>query len=140
MSPTQRYVWLGAALVVAVAAFFGGRGLRPEERASFVFDTDQPAYDQAAAVAALSEGGFSGFGEVPGLEGGTVLAGEVTNISADTLTLKPATGAEMTLRVSSGSPVRLIEPSTRAALRPGVTVVVRTEGDSAEAVLIVAEP
>jgi hypothetical protein len=134
-------LWLAAGLVVAVAAFFGGRALHGDGSSAGAFDFDAPAYGSVKSIAGLSRGGFSGFGDTPGLDGRTVIAGRIVSAAADSITVESSQGVRSTLRISSAAPLRRLDTSGREALRPGVTVVVR-RSDSGEpaAVLIVAEP
>lgn len=134
--------WLVAALAVAVVGFFAGRGLHSDGEEVSAFDFDAPAYGATKSIAGVTHGGFTGFGETPGLEGRTVVAGRVVAASADSLTVESQQGVRSTLRLSGGASLRRIEAAGREALRPGVTVVVRREAGSDEvaALLIVAEP
>jgi hypothetical protein len=134
--------WAVVAVVLAVAAFFAGRELRPRnEQLTFVFDGSAPPYSAAAGIAANSRGGFDGFGAGGSLEGEPVFGGEVVSITDSVLTLRTAAGREQTVRLQSGALVRRIEP-VNGALRPGASVIVRAapDGETAEAVLIVSEP
>jgi hypothetical protein len=134
-------LWLGAAVVAILAAFFVGRALHPEKAEGPSFDLSAVAYESAGSVAGLSKGGFSGFTEAGG-DGRTVIAGRVVAVSADSITLQGSGGQRSTLRLLGQAPLRRLEPSAREALRPGVTVIVRRQaaGDAAEAVLVVSEP
>lgn len=139
---SQYYAWIGVAAVIAVAAFFTGRELRPDTGASFDYNLAAPPFVAASPAAGLSKGGFSGFGETLGLDGKTVLSGKVTSVTSESLTLETPAGSSSTIKVTGAGPLRRIEASSVAALRPGVTVVIRMVPGSKEgaAVLIVAEP
>ncbi|HLF75894.1 MAG TPA: hypothetical protein VJB57_00240 [Dehalococcoidia bacterium] len=131
--------WLLAGASVALAAFLAGRALHPEAAVETSFDLSSAAYEAAESVAGLSKGGFSGFTEAGG-DGRTVIAGRVVMVSADSITVEGTSGQRSTIRLPGQGPLRRLEPSMRESLRPGVTVLVRRQGEAAEAVLVVAEP
>jgi hypothetical protein len=143
MNPSRRRVALGAAVLIIVAAgFFGGRALRPDPAPGYAFDPSAAVYEPAAPKPALSRGGFSGFGETPGLPGRTLLSGKVTSVSPQELVIEAANGTTSTLQIANPNGVSRIEAATRNALVNGASVVVRhAEGsDRADAVLVVGGP
>ncbi len=132
-------IWVATAGILVVAAFFVGRALHPEESTAAAFDLTADAYQASTSISGLSKAGFSGFTE-GGSDGRTVIAGRVVSVTPDSITLEGQGGQRSTMRLSGqGSPTRL-ESSTRDALKPGVTVIVRREpgSDLATAVLIVS--
>ena len=136
------YAWLAVALVAGLAAFFGGRALRPDAGAvAFEYGLDAPVYSAATGVAARSPGGFDGLSAGAGIEGEPVFGGEVVSLDGDVLTLRTPAGHEQTLQVGLAARVYRLDAST-GGLRNGSTVVVRlaADGETAEAVLIVSDP
>jgi hypothetical protein len=127
-------------ILVAVASFVLGRSLKSSDNTVTV-ELDAPAYEAAKGIAGLSEGGFTGFGEVPGLAGQTVLAGRIVSLAPTSITIESAAGVRSTIQVSSESALRRIETTGREALTPGTTVVVRRDSaGEAKAVLVLAQP
>jgi hypothetical protein len=141
-SELRRFYWLLLLPVIALAAFFGARALQPESRASFDYDRDAPAYEVVAPEPGRSKAGFSGFDPGEAIDGETLLAGRVTSVGSDTIAVELTEGRTVSLRITGDSPLDRIEPSTIGALRPGMTVVVRTNdmGDQAGGVLVLASP
>jgi hypothetical protein len=133
------YIWFAAALAVLALGFLAGRTLHSEGDSKAPL-ADGPAFEATATIAGLSKAGFSGFSE--STAGRTVLAGRIVAVEGDTITLEGTSGARSMLRLSGSGPLTRLEPSTLAALRPGVTVLLRRaqDGDAAAAALIVAEP
>lgn len=129
------------AVAVAAAAFFAGRALRTPDGV-LLASPEAAAFQPAPAIAGLSHGGFSGFGEVPGLAGQTVLSGRVTAIAPGAITVETPAGTTSSITLTGTRSLRRIEAGGVEALRPGVTVVVRLGGDGrmAEALLVLAEP
>ena len=132
-------VWAGAGIALVLVAFFAGHQLRPEPATAKAFDQDGPAYEVAKEAAGVSKGGFSGFGESPGPDGRTVVAGRVVSVNGDTVTVDSPSGQKSTIRLTGNGPLRRLEASSREALRPGMSVLVRRDGNQAEAVLVVSE-
>ena len=135
------FLWLAVALGVAAAAFLGGRSLRPANEPPFAFDLTAPAYQAATEIAGRSKGGFTGFAEVSGPEGRTIIAGRVRAIAADELLLETVSGPA-TVRLVSDQLLRRIETIDAGKLRPGVTVLALTGagGEEVTAVLLLDEP
>jgi hypothetical protein len=136
----QAVLWLVGGAAAAVLAFAIGRALHPPAESAFAYDTSAPAYGTPASVAATSDGGFTGFGGSGPFEGATIVSGRVTGTTADTISIESAGGIRSTLRSGAGSPLRRIEAAPASALQPGVSVIVRRDGDDAVAVLVVEAP
>lgn len=124
-----------ACAVIAALGFVAGRSLRPDSGAAYSFDANAPALE-AVTTAATSKGGFTGFTE--GIDARTVISGRVVSATDSAITLQRADGTTTTVRVTPQSPLRRLETADRAAIRPGAQVLIRREGDAAEAVLVVA--
>ena len=137
-----RHYWLALVPVIAIATFFAGRELRPDPVASFNYERDAPGYEAAVPDAGLSKGGFSGFGGDASLDGQTVVAGRVTAVGADSVTVETESGESVPVRVTASGPLHRIDPASLATLRPGMTVAVRTGATPEEAagVLVLATP
>jgi hypothetical protein len=140
----QKFIaWIAAAIAIAVTAFLVGGALKPEEPPHYLFDMEAPAYQtDLAAIAAKSQAGFTGFGELAGGSDRTVLGGRVVEVSATALTLETQQGSATTLRLGPTSKVTRLETGSKASLKPGATVIVRRgeqSGDAA-AVLVVSTP
>ena len=135
-------LWLFAAAVVAAAGFFGGRGLHPGAERATGFDLQAAAYESPRQVAGFSRGGFSGFGELPGFYGRTVVAGRIVSAGATAIVIESAAGVRSTISITSGPSLRRIEAAGRDSLRPGASVVVRRQpaSDTAVAVLVIEGP
>jgi hypothetical protein len=126
-------VTLALGAVIAVAAFFGGRELRGEPEAPVnAFDTTGPSFFANPPVVAESVAGFTGDGA---LGGRPVFSGEVVSIDGSMVTISTPSG-EMTIEVSDDSKLWQLE-SYSGAIEPGDNVVVRREGETAVAVLLV---
>ena len=136
------YAWAGLALVVTLAGFVAGRALHPDAPPAFVYDVEASPYTTAPVIAALSRGGFSGFGTALGIEGETVQAGRVTAVTPTGLTLASPDGVTSTIRIAGAPRILRIEPGSVTSLRPGATVVARlaSDGETVEALLVVSEP
>jgi hypothetical protein len=91
-------------------------------------------------AAGVSRAGFSGFGSISGLDGEATLTGRVRSVAADSISLETGDGRVTSLRLTGAGPLRRIEPASITSLQPGMTIVVRTDGDDAVAVLILATP
>ena len=141
---STRYAWLVGAVVVMVAAFFGGRTLgSDDDGASYSYELDSPPYTAALTAAGVSKGGFSGFGATSGIAGETIVSGRVRSVSSDSITLETAGGGNKVVRITGTGTLRRIESASAAGLRPGMSVAARTkagEGDTASSVLVLAEP
>ena len=131
-----------AAVIVVAAGFFGGRFVHSNGDAGFEFDLDAAVYDAALPEAGLSKGGFSGFGETPGLPGKTLLSGKVVSASGVEVVIEDANGSRSTIRLANPGGVKRIESAARSALTGGATVVLRHAlgSDEVEAVLVVESP
>jgi hypothetical protein len=134
--------WLAAAVIVALGGFFAGRALHSETGNAGAYDADAPSFEPAPAIAGFSPGGFSGFGEVPGFEGTTVLAGRIISADATSIVMESTAGVRSTVRLQGDKVLQVIRPADHSELRAGSTVVVRMVdgGEEAASVLIVAEP
>jgi hypothetical protein len=134
--------WTALAIVVAVLAFVGGRELKPDEDPYYVFETDAAAYSDVGAIAAVSKGGFTGFGDLEGGDNRTVVAGRVVEVTPTSLVLESPNGSRTDLRLGPQPKLARLLPAGRDLLRPGAAVQVR-KGDAADeaaAVLVVAQP
>jgi hypothetical protein len=132
----------GVAVVVAAASFLGGRALGSgDSERGVTANLDSPSFAPAPGVAGTSRGGFSGFGEVAGMEGHTVVSGRIVSVSPAAIVVESPDGVRATLNLRAEDGLRRIEGAARDQLRPGMSVVVRPgEGDAAAAILIVAQP
>jgi hypothetical protein len=128
-------------VVVAAAAFAGGRSLHSPSQASGRPAAEGVVFTPAKPIAGTSRGGFSGFGEVSGLEGKTVLAGRVVALNPGSITVETAAGVRTSVQLAGEGSLRRIESVGREALRPGATIVVRRgPGSEVAAILVLAEP
>ena len=127
--------------VVAGISFVGGRALKGGDEAAPAFDLSAPGYSPADTVVGSSVGGFSGFGETGGLEGEAIVAGRVSRVGPDFVTVATP-GGESTIRLTSDQRLRRIEAVDASALTVGASVVViRKPGtDQAASVLVTAVP
>jgi len=134
--------WAIAAVAIAAASFFSGGALKADEPPHYVFETESDAYQPASAIPATTKGGFTGFGEVDGSAARTVLAGRILEKTATGVVLETPGGQRTTLRFGETPGISRVEPATQSLLRPGVTVAVRLNdnGDTVEAVLVLAQP
>jgi hypothetical protein len=123
------------AVVIAALGFVVGRSLRPESGAAYSFEASPPAL-QPVTTAATSKAGFTGFTE--GADARTVISGRVVSATDTSITLQRPDGTTAVLRVTPQSPLRRLESADRTAIRSGAQVLVRREGDTATAVLILA--
>jgi hypothetical protein len=134
--------WTLLTLVAAVLAFMGGRELKPDQDPHYVFETDAAPYSEVGAIAAVSKGGFTGFGDLEGGDNRTVVAGRIVEITGSSLILEGTTGSRTTLRLGPQPKLARLLPAGHDLLRPGVTVQVR-RGDSpddAAAILVMVQP
>ena len=140
-STTQIGLGIGV-LIIVVAGFFAGRALHPDPSSGFAFATDSPAYEATSPDPALTKGGFSGFGEITGLPGLTLLSGKVASVSAQEVVIEAADGTKSSVRLANPGAVRRFEAASQSALVSGATVVLRhaEDGDEVEAVLVVGDP
>ena len=134
-------LWTVTAVAIAAVAFFVGGMLKPEEDPYYVFDLEAPAYGSDLDVlAAMSPGGFTGFGDlVPG-GSRTVLGGRIVELTDEGMVLETPGGALTEMRLGDAPKLARLESAGRELLQPGVTVIVRlreTE-DIAAAVLVVS--
>jgi hypothetical protein len=134
--------WTAFAIVVAVLAFVGGRELKPDEDPYYIFETDAAAYSEVGTIAAVSKGGFTGFGDLEGGDDRTVVAGRVVEVTPTSLVLESQNGSRTTLRLGPQPKLARLLPAARDLLRPGATVQVRKgdTDDEAAAVLVLAQP
>jgi hypothetical protein len=137
-APLQLGLAFGA-IIIAAAGFFAGRTLHPDPTPGYAFDADSPAYEATAPHPALTEGGFSGFGETTGLPGLTLLSGRVTSVTAQEVVIEAPDGTKSSVKLANPGAVRRFEEASRTALINGATVVLRhaAGSDEVEAVLIV---
>ena len=136
-----RFLWLALVPVVAVIAFFGAGLLRGEDSVpSFDYESSAPAYGAGVPAPGLSKARFSGFGGVSGLDGEATLTGRVRSVAADSISVETSDGKVTSVRLTDAGPLRRIDAASITSLQPGMTVVVRTDGDDAAAVLILATP
>ncbi len=132
--------WLVVAAVVIVGGFFAGRAFRGEGEPGLRFELNAPAYSPAPAIEGVSRAGFSGFGAAGAAEGAVVVAGRVTTVTSDSLTIRAPSG-DTVVRVGSDQRLRRLEESNLDSLQPGDRVVVRlAAGEDAAAVLVLAAP
>ena len=134
---------LGAsAAVIAVLAFFAGRALHPETADSYVFDSGAAPYTSSNSPAGFSQGGFSGFGEVPAFDGRTVIGGIIDSVSAEAIQLDTRAGKQVLRTIGQSPPIFRLEAADTGRLRPGSTVVARqaTSGGETVAVLVLDAP
>ncbi|HEX5369064.1 MAG TPA: hypothetical protein VFY10_06570 [Dehalococcoidia bacterium] len=129
--------WLVAAVAIAGIAYFVGGSLKPDEAPYYVFQTDAPAYDQPAAFAGTSQGGFTGFGELDDGDSRTVIAGRVVDMTDKTLTLQAASGQQVLLTVGAKPGVSQIVDGAMSELQPGVKVKVRLADGSLDTIAAV---
>ncbi|HEY7467358.1 MAG TPA: hypothetical protein VIB47_11770 [Dehalococcoidia bacterium] len=140
----QKFIaWGVAAVAIGVAAFLVGGALKPEEPPHYLFDVEAPAFQtDLASIAATSQGGFTGFGELAGGDDRTVLGGRVVEVSATSLTLETQQGSRTTLRLAANSKLWRLDAGSISSIKPGATVIVKRGAaqDDAAAVLVVSKP
>ena len=140
----QKFIaWGVAAVAIAVAAFLMGGALKPEEPPHYLFDVEAPAFQtDLASIAATSQGGFTGFGELAGGDDRTVLGGRVVEVSPASLTLETQQGSRTTLRLGANSKLWRLDAGSSSSIKPGATVIVKRGAaqDDAAAVLVVSQP
>jgi hypothetical protein len=136
-------VWVASAIGIAVAAFFAGRQLKPEEAPHYILDVSAPAYGASLeSMAAKSPGGFTGFGDIVPDGSRTVLAGRIVELTDQGMTLETPAGAQTNMRLGPEPKLTKLESGGRDLLQPGASVLVKigdTEGEAA-AVLVLAPP
>ena len=115
-------------------AYFVGSLLKPDEAPYYVFQTSAPAYDQPAAFAGQSQGGFTGFGELDNGDSRTVIAGRVVDVTDKSLTLEAAGGQRVALTLGAKPGISQIVDGAMSDIRPGVKVEVRLADGSADTV------
>jgi hypothetical protein len=134
--------WGAAAIAMAAAAFVIGGELKPADPPHYLFDVEAPAFQaDVGAIAATSQGGFTGFGELDGASDRTVVGGRVVEVSPTSLTLETPEGSRTTLRLGANSKLSKLDAGARAQIRPGANVLVKQgeqEGE-AEAVLVLSQ-
>ncbi len=135
------FIWLAAAAALAVAAFLAGRALHGGEQPVLAFDLTAPSYQGAALPRGLSRAGFTGFNDVGGIEGSVLIAGRLTAVAKDSISLSTSSGPA-SIRFAGERSLRRIESASSAVITPGSTVVViRSPGtDEAAAVLLLSGP
>ena len=126
-----------AAAIIVALGFFAGRSLQPQSGTAYSFDASAPALEPVVS-AATSKAGFTGFTE--GTDARTVISGRVVSATDTSITLQRPDGTTTTLRVTPQAPLRRLDASDRAAIRPGARVLIRRNGDDATAVLILSTP
>lgn len=134
--------FVAGAIVLAVAGFLAGSALRSDPTPGYAFEDDSSAYEVRTPDPALTRGGFTGFGEVTGLPGFTLLSGKVASITASEVVIEATDGTKSAVRLANPGIVSRFEAASRDALVNGATVVLRhAEGsDEVEAILIVRTP
>ncbi len=134
------FAWLVAAIVVALVGALAGRALKGGGDPPFPFDASAPPYSGADLPTARSRAGFTGFNETGGLDGLTVVAGRVTAVTSDSISLDTSAGLNV-IRLSGDLKLRTLEPY-QGAIVPGTTVVVlKNPGtDQAKSVLLILDP
>ena len=137
---TGAFVWSAAVIVVAAAGFTTGWLIKGGGNPDFAFDTKAPAYQGADLPGGRSRAGFTGFGDQGGLSGATIVAGKVTAVSADSVTLETPAGTS-TIRVTGQEKLRILEQYS-GAIAAGATVFVsvKPDTDEAQAVLVLIDP
>ena len=134
-------LWTMAAVAIAAGAFFVGGMLKPEGPPYYVFDLEAPAYGSDLDVlAAMSPGGFTGFGDLVSGGSRTVLGGRIVELTDEGMVLETPGGALTEMRLGDAPKLARLESGGRELLQPDATVIVRlgeTEG-VADAVLVVS--
>jgi len=136
-------IWIASAVGIAVAAFFVGRELKPQEAAHYILDVSAPAYGaDLDAIAAKSPGGFTGFGDIVPDGSRTVLAGRIVELTDEGITLEAPDGAQTTMRLGPEPKLARLESGGRDLLLPGASVLVKfgDSEDEAAAVLVISPP
>ena len=136
------YVWAAVAVAVGVATFLAGRGIAPDETAQrSAYDLSGPAYAAAEASAGRSRGGFTGFAEVHGPEGRTVLAGVVRAVAGGEVRLETEAGPAR-INLTDERSLRRIETIDAGLIRPGasVLVVLSPDGEEVTGLLLLPPP
>ena len=136
------FLWPVVAIVIGAATFFVGRELGAGEQVvASAYDLDRPTYEAVEVKAGRSRGGFTGFREVYGPEGRTVLAGAVTAVGAGELVLETASGP-VSVRLDSDRSLSGIESSDIDAMVLGATVLalISPDGEAAVALLLIEAP
>jgi hypothetical protein len=133
-------VWLASLAIVAIAGFFAGWLIKGGGKADFRFDVAAAPYSQADLPGARSKAGFTGFSETGGLDGSAIVAGKVTALGPDSVTLSTPSGAN-TIRLTAEQKLRMLQPFT-GQIVVGATVVVSVKpgAGEAQALLVVLDP
>jgi len=139
MSRPAVAAWIAVAFGLAIGAFSLGRSFGAEEAPIVSYDFTAPAYEAAASIAGRSRGGFTGFAEVAGLDGRTVIAGRVAGLSTSALVLDTAVG-QRSLRLTGDRALRRIEPWRGAEPGSTVALLLTPNGNEVAAVLVLSAP
>jgi len=129
-------LWLGLAAITALLGVFAGRELKGGGPEAFAFDLRAPSYAAADALAGHSRAGFTGFAETGGLDGSTIVAGRVTAVGPDTITVATAAGSSA-IRLTGEQKLRVLQPIP-GALTAGMTLVILKKPGSSEAQAVLA--
>ena len=137
---TGGIIWMTAVLVMAATGVAAGWLIKGGGHPDFDFDANAPAYRAADLPGGHSKAGFTGFGDQGGLGGSTIVAGKVTAVTGDSLTVEGPAGTS-TMRVTGQEKLRLLAPYDKA-IPTGTTVFVSTKPgtDEATAVLVLIDP
>jgi len=126
---------LVVAALVALAAFFIGRGLRGEDAApAAAFDQAGPSYQVQELVLGRSVAGFSGVAAAGPLAGSGLYSGRITEVTAESVTIATEAG-ETTLGLNGDGKLYRIEPFS-GGIEVGANVVVRVVPGSDEVVAL----
>lgn len=133
-------LWLALAVLAGAGGVFLGRAIKGAGEPAFAFDTEAPAYSAADLPLGRSRAGFTGFAETGGLDGRTIVAGKVSSVTAESITLETSAGAT-TIRVTGEQKLRALVPY-QVAIAPGTTVVIikAAGSDEASSVLALLDP
>ncbi len=130
LSREQRFIaWVLAGVAVAAVSFFVGGALKPAEEQFYLFDTDATAYGDAASIAAVSPGGFTGFGDVDGTDSRTVVGGRVVEVNSAGLTLEAPHGQRTALRFADQPRIERLGAAAVTDLSVGATIAVILSDD-----------
>jgi hypothetical protein len=137
---TAPAVWAASFAGIVVIGFAAGWLIRGSGAAGFAFDTSAQAYEAADLPGGHSKAGFTGFDDVGGLAGATIISGRVTAVDANSITVATATG-QSTIRLTGQDRLRLLQPLS-GAIAPGTTVVATRKpgSDDIAAVLAIVDP
>jgi hypothetical protein len=130
-----------SVLVLAIAAFAGGRALAGNRHPAQAFDPKAASYQPVAAGEGLSQAGFNGLEDGSSISGELLLSGKVVSLAVSTLTIAGPAGPT-TLQVSGSRSLRRIAAATAADIAPGLSVIaiLEPESDVAKSVLVIAPP